>query len=302
MATNVFAGASGIPAPPSPWTGMTMLWTGYDGVEWDLTTGQNGVCMLPGVRGLTMPAVIHHKVRTASVPGARWRGVSAQEREVFWPVQIYHDAGSIAWVARDSAFWATLQPQRTGVWTVVQPDGTRRTLTLRFRDDGSQAFNTDPTIVGWTNYGITLDAEQPYWESGTDVSQSWKGGVPVPFFGTTGIVTIAGKSMATATVDNLGDVEAYPIWTLQGPLSSATLGINGRNVVIGFDIPTGSTLVINTAPGELTAVMNGVDKIKGLATSDFAPVPVGTNLPITLSTVGAGSVTMTFTPLYYRAW
>jgi hypothetical protein len=48
--------------------------------------------------------------------------------------------------------------------------------------------------------------------------------------------------------------------------------------------------------------MNGVDKIKGMASSDFAPVPVGNDLPITLTTTGAGTVNMTFTPLFYRAW
>lgn len=306
MATNVFAGFGTTAGAPNPWTGMSMYWTGYDGVEWDLTTGNDGVCMLPGLRGLTMPAIVHHKSTTASVPGARWRGLSTTEREVFWPIQIYHNAGSAEWVARDRAFWATLQPQRTGTWTVVAPDGSRRNLTLRFRDDGTQAFTSDPTMDGWVNYGITLDAEQPYWEASAPVSRTWKAGVPTPFFtaGTAGtVVTVSsGMEASSATISNTGDVEAYPVWTLKGPLSAATLSIGTRSISIGFNIPTGSTLVIDTSPGELTAVMDGVDKIKGLASSDFAPVPVGTNLPITLTTVGAGTVSMTFTPLYYRAW
>jgi hypothetical protein len=281
---------------------MTMLWTGYDDVVWDITNGREGLCMLPGVRGLAMPEIVHHKSRTASVPGARWRGSSTSEREVFWPIQVYHDVSSELWVARDRAFWATLQPHRTGEWAVIQPTGERRTLTLRFRDDGSAAFNVDPVMTGWMNYGITLDAEQPYW-AGRQVTKTWKAGSPTQFYGGTKIVTIAsGMDATSAKITNPGDVPSYPVWTLRGPLSSATLGIAGRSINIGFSVPSGATLIIDTSPSELTAVMDGVDKIKGLASSDFAPVPVGKNIPISLGVVGTGTVQMDFNPLYYRAW
>ncbi|HEX9088401.1 MAG TPA: hypothetical protein VF867_12845 [Arthrobacter sp.] len=281
---------------------MSMLWTGYDGRIWDLTSGRNGVCMLPGVRGLTMPPVTHHKSRTASVPGARWRGSSTEEREVFWPIQIYSDIGSVDWVAQDKAFWATMQPQRTGVWTVIQPSGATRDLTLRFRDDGQATFNNDPVLAGWMNYGITLDAEQPYWE-GTPILATWRAGAPTQFFGGANIVTIAsGQEATSAKIDNPGDVPTYPIWTLTGPLSAATLGIAGRTISIGFDIPSGSTLVVDTSPSVLTAMMGGTDRIASLGTSDFAPVPAGMGIPITLAVVGSGTVKMEITPLYYRAW
>lgn len=278
-----------------------MLWTGYDGVVWDITGGRNGLCMLPGVRGLTMPPVAHHKSRTASVPGARWRGVSTEEREVFWPIQVYHDEGSIEWVARDSAFWATLQPQRTGEWAVVQPNGERRTLTLRFRDDGSAAFNTDPAMTGWINYGITLDAEQPYWE-GRRVTQAWKDSTAIPFFNGPPFNIASGMEATNAKITNAGDVEAYPLWTLTGPITSATLGVAGQLITINFPVPAGKTLVIDTAPSKLTAVMDGVDKIPALVTSDFAPLPPGKDIPVSLGLVGSGSIEMAFTPLYYRAW
>lgn len=303
MATNVFAGSGSIPAPPNPWPGMAMFWTGFDGVEWDLTTGRSGVCMLPGVRGLTMPPIVHHKSTSASVPGARWRGFTTQEREVFWPVQLYHTSSSVNWVSRDRKFWDTLAPDKTGVWTVIQPNGSTRSLTLRFRDDGNAAFNTDPVMAGWANYGITLDAEQPYWEGGNDMTKTWRAASATQFFGSTGIVRISsGMESTKAKVTNFGDVPAYPIWTLTGPLSSATLTVAGRSINVGFDIPSGSTLVIDTRPTALTAMMGGTDRIKGLGSSDFAPVPVGVDVPVTLTITGTGTITMTFTPLYYRAW
>ena len=302
MTTEVFVGANSVPNPPNRWPGMNMLWTGYDGSVWDLTTGRTGACMLAGVRGLTMPEVTHHKSRSAAVPGSRWRGSSTEEREVFWPIQLYHDTSSEEWVARDRAFWATLQPHRTGVWSVTQPSGEKRTLTLRFRDDGQAAFNYDPAMTGWMNYGITLDAEQPYWEA-APISATWRAGSPTSFFGGSNVVTIAsGQEATSAKIDNPGDVPTYPVWTLTGPLSAATLGINGRSINVGFSIASGQTLVIDTSPAALTAMMGGVDRIASLGTSDFAPVPAGNGIPISLAVVGSGTVAMEITPLYYRAW
>lgn len=279
-----------------------MLWTGYDGVSWDITAGHGGLCMLPGVRGLTMPAITHYKSRTGAVPGARWRGSSTNEREVFWPIQVYHDTGSAEWIARDRAFWNTLQPHRTGTWTVILPDGERRSLTLRFRDDGTQAFNMDPAKCGWTNYGITLDAEQPYWE-GAAQSKTWKGnGTTGNFFPGPPFTITSGGAPATAKMTNPGDVETYPVWTLVGPLTSATMGVNGHSITVPFAVPSGQTLVIDTNPNKLTAVMNGVDKISFLGAADFAPLPVGVDVPVSLTMSGTGTCEMSITPLYYRAW
>jgi hypothetical protein len=279
-----------------------MLWTGYDGVSWDISGGHGGLCMLPGVRGLSMPAITHYKSRTAAVPGARWRGSSTNEREVFWPIQIYHDTSSTEWIARDRAFWNTMQPHRTGTWTVIQPSGDRRTLTLRFRDDGTQTFQTDPAMVGWCNYGITLDAEQPYW-AGTAQGKLWKGtGTAGNFLPGPPFTIASGAAAASAKMTNPGDVEAYPIWTLTGPLTSASIAIDGRTITVPFAVPSGQTLVIDTNPNQLTAIMAGVDKITQLSSADFAPLPVGVDIPIALALAGSGSCEISITPLYYRAW
>jgi hypothetical protein len=101
---------------------------------------------------------------------------------------------------------------------------------------------------------------------------------------------------------NPGDVEAYPIWTLTGPLTSASIAIDGRTITVPFAVPSGQTLVIDTNPNQLTAIMAGVDKITQLSSADFAPLPVGVDIPIALALAGSGSCEISITPLYYRAW
>lgn len=306
MAAIVFAAPFTPPPPPKSWFGLGMTWTGSDGVVWDLTTGEGGVVMMPGVRGLTMPPVTHHKSVYASVPGSRWRGYSVQDREVFWPIQVFNDLGSEEWILRDRAFWKTLAPNKTGIWTVTQPTGEKRTLRLRLRDDGDPVFSHDPSLAGWSNYGLTFDAEQPFWEGeGGVVSKTFTPSSESNFFGTEGGTPFRisrSSTVTTALMNNPGDVEAYPTWTIEGPCTAATVGVGGVNITIPFAIATGQRLVINTAPSSQQAIMAGTDRTADLGTVNFAPIPPGVNVILSLSITGTGSITASITPRYFRAW
>ena len=287
------------PAPPVSWTGLDMTWTGWEGSVWQLSSPVDGTVMMPGVRGLTMPAVVHYTSTHASVPGARWRGHTVAAREVFWPLQVYTDAGSTEWLDKDQKFWRTMRPDKTGVWTVKRPDGQTRTLTLRFVDDGTHAYNIDPAICGWTSYGVTLTAEQPYWAGPTETG-SWAGGSAPQFFPT---LTIApGGTLATAQLNNPGDVEVWPVWRIYGPCTNATVGLNGRTITIPFTLNDGEMLEIDTAPRAQTAMMGAVDRTGELTGVDFAPLPADQRTTLALSIAGGGRITATLTPLYLRAW
>ena len=307
---GVVFGALNAPGAPVQWTGLDMKWIGWDGSEWVLSDETNGTVMMPGVRGLNMPPVIHHRAAHASVPGARWRGATVDVREAFWPIQIYSDNGSQDWIEKDRAFWRTMDPMQVGSWVVTQPDGTARTLRLRFIDDGQHSFEHDSAQDGWTNYGITLAAEQPFWE-GEEIGGSWEAGAPEPFFGTSGgpAFTISpGNTFNQAKILNPGDVPAYVVWRVYGPLTGATVGVNGRNIEIPFTIASGQVLVIDTAPTAQVALQGSAtgtqtsDKTPNLGNIDFAPLPPGKTSTLSLSMSGTGRISATFNPLYYRAW
>lgn len=307
MAAIVYAAPFLPPPPPKLWFGLGMTWTGDDGVLWDLTTGEGGAVMMPGVRGLTMPPYTHHKSTFASVPGSRWRGYSVQDREVFWPIQIFHDLSSDEWVQRDRAFWDTLAPHKTGIWAVTQPNGEKRTLRLRLKDDGDPVYSHDPALQGWSNYGLTFEAEQPFWEGGGGaVSKTFTPDSSVDFFGDTvgGTPFYISRSstVATAVMNNPGDVEAYPIWTIKGPCTAAQVGVGGVNITIPFAVADGQTLTINTAPSSQVAKLGSVDKTADLTSVNFAPIPPGTNVILSLAITGTGTITASITPRYFRAW
>lgn len=297
-----------VPDPPEKlWYGLGMTWTGDDGTVWDLTSGAGGVVMMPGYRGTNMPPVTHHKSVYASVPGSRWRGYSVQDREVFWPIQVFHDNGSADWIERDRRFWKTLAPNKTGIWTVTQPNGDERTLRLRLRSDGDPVQDHDPALAGWSNYGLTFDAEQPFWEGGGGVvSKTFTPDNASDFFnnstGGTPFYISRSATVATAIMNNPGDVEAYPTWTINGPCTAATVGVGGVNITIPFAIAAGQRLVINTAPSSQQALLGSVDKTAQLGTVNFAPIPSGTNVILSLAITGTGSITCSITPRFFRAW
>jgi hypothetical protein len=285
--------------PPQTWAGLAMTWTGWDGSVWSLTDDSSCTVMLPGVRGFNMPPIIHYASAHASVPGVRWRGHTVDTREVFWPLQVYSDTGSAEFLARDRAFWKTMRPEKTGVWSVIQPTGDERKLRLRFRDDGTQTYSTDPSQSGWVNYGITLEAAQPYWEGKTEVGV-WTTGTALPFFPT--LTLSPGGTLDTAVINNPGDVEVWPIWRIYGPSTSVVVGINGRTITVPFTIPSGQFLEIDTSPRAQTAMLNGVDRTADLGGIDFAPAPADMSSSLSLSMTGTGVITAAVTPLYYRAW
>ena len=300
MAGIVFGDPLSPPPAPFTWTGLDMTWTGWDGSVWNLSNGSDGTVMMAGVRGMNMPPVQHYTAEHAGTHGARWRGHTVQSREVFWPLQVYSDQGSIEWLERDRAFWKTMRPDKPGVWTVTRPDGQKRSLTLRFQDDGTQTYNTDPSLAGWSNYGITLMAEQPYWAGETETG-SWVAGNAVQFF--PNLTISPGGTLASAQLRNPGDVDAWPIWNVYGPTSSVTVGINGRNITVPFALLTGQVLTIDTSPRQQTAILDGItDKTAQLGVIDFAPLPADQISTLTLSVTGSGFVTATVTPLYLRAW
>lgn len=338
MANVVYGSPYQPPTPVVPaWSGLGMSWVAK-GVEWALTDPRTGLFLLPGVRGLGSVTADRHFSSSPAAAGSRYSGTSVLDREVFWPVHIYSDAGSADWMLRDRAFWAGMDPLDTGVWTVTHPDGKHRSLELRFVSDGDHSAGNDPILRGWDTYGITLVAEQPYWV-GDPVVNSFKAPpLPEPFFGTDGpVVNIASSySVDNATMDNPGDVESYPRWYIDGETlvvggdPSASVGVGDLVVSVPFAIPAGECLVIESDPGRIGAtlytisaeqmaldadqrkkpserivgvdLLDPVDVTADLGEADFGAIPPGESVPLSLTVSGTGTVEALLPTLYRRPW
>lgn len=284
-------------------TGFGMTWTDYLGRVWDLTTPDGGVVMLAGdVEGLHTPPEERFVSTSPGRAGSRHRGVHVLERPVFWPLAVYSDASSAAWVAHDAAFFDSFR--RPGTWTVISPSGSRRTLVCRRVSRGDHAFGWDPSAEGWATYEVELVAEDPYWRGAPVKRPLAIGEDSQPFIPETGAPDFyisQGATVTGATIANPGDVDAWPVYTIEaeGPVQ-ATVGLDGAQIGIVPELADGDVAVVDTARQALT--INGVRVRGALAPHDFAPIPAGEAVELAIDATGPGTITVQFVPLYERAW
>jgi len=218
-----------------------------------------------------------------------------------------------------------MDPDDTGVWEITHPDGAKRSIRLRFRDDGDHTITYDPIAFGWQSYGITFVAEQPFWEGDPEV-RSWKNADYAPFFDPSGpqLFNIgSGADVSSAKMDNPGDVESYAKWFIDGETTTAAVGVNGLVVEVPFSVPAGKCLVIESDPDRIGATMytvqpgapskpservigvdmvSPVDRSADLGEADFPPIPAGSQVPLSLTLSGSGMVEALLPTLYRRPW
>lgn len=281
---------------------MRHTWTGWDGSVWDLSDVEGGVFLLnEGLEGLGMPDITNYTHSSPVVHGEQWDGWLATGRKVFWSVAVFHDNSSTGWVARHRAFWKTMRPGKTGVWSVELPGGEKFSLTLRFKGHGDHSYTTDPVHRGWEVYGIELFPEQPFWEA-KPIVKRWDSEVQVPFLGPDDVgppfYVSPSTTLGSAKLTNPGDVESFIEWTVTGPTLSVAVGIGEENTVVPFPVPDGEKLVIDTDPRNLIAELNGVDVMNRLTEFNYPALPPGEDIRLSLEMEGAGSVEARFTPYH----
>lgn len=293
-------------APPAGFEqmeGMTQEWVDADGVVWDLNDWESGVVLdNRGVEGLHNPQLTMYRSESRGMPGHRKRGWRAKTREVFWPVFIYSDT-SAEWLARQRAFLSTIHPDREGTWRVTA-GGETRELIVSGVFDAQHTYDTDPMLEGWASYGVELEAAQPYWQGAAVQRGPWRAPGAVPFLPEGGgppMRISSSSAFGSATIPNTGDVEAWGVWTVEGPLSSISLGVNGAIITVPFSLDAGQTLVIDTDPRHPSTLLDGVDVTESLGLQDYAAVPSGASVPLHVEGTGSGQITFRLVPLFFRA-
>ena len=283
-------------------------WTGWNDAVFDLTPGGGGTVWLntDGVVGLGVMEADQFVRKTPALSGQRLTGVRETARDVFWPLVIDGSDGS--WRELQEAFRRTLRPEKEGVWRVTADDGTYRELTCRYVPT-PDTYRVDPSFVGVEDAVVELVADDPWWY-GPEVSESFQPvGDVLPFFAVTAdrvFNLMSSSTVATATVSNPGDVDAWPKYTITGPVSEFSATIAGGVVSSVTEVVAGATLVIDTDPTVQRAVLtvSGVDSnvTRDLVEVDWRPVPAGDSVSLDVTLIGTGSLLVSVSPRYYRAW
>jgi hypothetical protein len=276
-------------------------WLPDTGEAWDLSDTRGPVWMTDkGVEGLDFMEV-ESFTRTSPALAGQWlTGVRPAAREAFWPVVIGRDD----WFSDQRAFWSTLRPGVYGTWRVTAPDATFRELRVRHTPQPS-AYNFDPSVDGIEVRGVTLVADDPWWR-GPAVSQTFGPPAASSSFYSTGaeVLTIgSGFTVANASITNPGDVPAWPRWEIIGPVTAFSVGVGTTIVSATLTLDAGETVIIDTDPAAQFATgPDGLIPFSTFTEVGFAEVPSGVSVPLAVTVEGSGTIAVSLSPRFYRAW
>ncbi|KPC86250.1 serine/arginine repetitive matrix protein 2 [Streptomyces sp. NRRL WC-3753] len=243
--------------------------------------------------------------------GSRLRHVQPQSRDIVWPVfvkGIDHMAFTKNWRDLARAFTRTLR-EGPGWLEVARPDGSARRIAVYY-NGGWDGRGQTATGINWDSAVLTLWCEDPYWQDVQAQTVHRESGSQVDYLAPYPSVS-SSQVLGATTVDNGGDVDVWPTWTVTGPATSITFTREDNGDAFTLDMTAtahgallaGQTVTISTDPPR---VRSGTEVLTpGLNFPDAVlwSIPPG-RTPVTFLLAGAeagSAVDLTFYPRYETA-
>lgn len=293
------------PEPPPivhPVFGFGIRLIGTDTTDWDLAQGP--VYALAGLKGFGAPDAEHWWRETAAFDGSDHLGLRIPMRPVELPVEVKASTEA-EWLDADRLLAKGLDPRGECRLIVTTPDAVSRYLPMRYVRGLDTEIEIDPMLDQQSVYPLELAAGDPYWR-GAEVVTRFVATTPVAFFPGPPFVINEDNTVATALVTNPGDEPAWGTWVIDGPYTSATVGIGASLVTLSTPILAGQQRVIDMNPRAQTIVdENGVDCRLEATVVKFVPIPAGVNVELNLNIVGSAvgtRIELRFDPRFRRAW
>jgi len=287
-----------------------MEWLGTDGSVWNWRTGE--VRLAPGATGLGLLKLTTFVQSNGNRDGQRATGWKADPQTLVLPMKSGYPGWSAAtWYDLQKRWWKACLPHQYGTLRVTAPDGTQRSVRARVTDDG-YTMDYDPDDVHEEDFSLSMTADDPWWKGPQITVPYGIQGTATPYYGATGygppFYISAGNSAAGQPITNPGDVEAWPVWTITGPVSTFTITHPDGGVVSGTpNLLAGEQLVIDTRPGVKGATRIAADGTRTnwtpqLTAWDWRAIPAGTTQTIQVALTGTGGAVAAIEPRYFRAW
>lgn len=303
---------------------INATWIDPDGVEWPLSDSNDGSLWFtmngPAGWGATPIEIV-----TDPLPrgGEQVRFIRSQPRRIQWPLYIgspnSHEEFNSAYRRLVRAITKTSNRRAPGWLRVARPNGRFRQIACYYEQglEGESGENHR-----YARPVVTLYCPDGYWSGDRPVvaerqfaASGQEGGpVAVNFFSP--FMTLSSSKVSTGSPDdpplpvvNPGDVDAWPVWTITGPMTKLT-AVNlslGSRFALTYTLTAQQTIRITTnrpsvrGPGDAN-LSKYVDWFNPLG-AELWPLADGTN-NISFQVDGAGTgtrVEMAFTPRYETA-
>lgn len=277
---------------------VTLSLVGANGDE-IVFTDDGDFVLTAGLSGMGIPSTTV-RIDDSASDGGVWRFSKRGIREMDLPVVVF-GTDRIA-VESNLRRLSNLLHDKSGgtVLRATYSTGEVWELTEGHYVAGAETTKGEDANVAWSRWVMTMQFANPFWIR----QQAESFSVGVPGTGRSLVPNLAelrvtgSQAIGEIDVENLGDVEAYPVWSFQGPADSvAVTSQSGLSFEYAAAIALGSTITVNTASGTVVDE-SGVNQYANLAVAPkLFTLPAG-NTAVTVEAVGADSNTLI--SLYYQ--
>lgn len=278
-----------------------------------LLDGSQGVRAMVGVRGTGMAPVSNQWFEGAGT-GKSFRGGRTLARIVDVPVKVYappNDWDNRELVRQRFAKLATILSLRNAPARLTMDlntqagQGDEWFLDVVRTGGGDWDWDRDTDGKSFIHSVFTFEAGDPYWTSVDQESKviSPEGvglGLLAPGVSLAQLRVGSADGFGTTTINNTGEVEAYPIWRIEAPFSSFTLTSPSGQVLKWSNAPGGvpatkatGWIEVNTKDGTVKDE-TGADRYEELDTApQFWTVPPGSTVASVVMTAAGASTRAT---------
>lgn len=227
---------------------ITATWTDPTGVVWALSDNSDDVGWFTTSGPAGWDATTYEIVTDPlSRGGETVRFIRSKPGHLVWPLYVFGDT-HLQYVQRNRqikrAFMMTMHRSAVGVLRVARPDGTAREIEA-YCESGFEGDAGD----GWltSKYAIALFCPDGYWRDITPVTTTNSYVAGADYFAPFPQVS-AGLALGETVLTNPGDVDAWPVWTITGPMTamSATNVTTGYEFTLTYPLLAGEQIVITT--------------------------------------------------------
>lgn len=230
-----------------------------------------------GIDGRFMPSTTFSVYDVPGDDGQVVRGTRFPNRliQIPWTVTASGRA-AVRTFLRNSA--RTMRAHDDAGTLTLTPDGGSAYTLAAYLEDGLEGGDADgsPTMQRLV---LRFRSFDPYWQDASATNLSYPldedSGLMLPW---PPINVSPSTIYASVTIDNDGDAEAWPVWTIEGPGSNLVLtnATTGESLAIDYDFAAGEFLEIDTRPGHKSVTIDGVNAFQ-FVTGALWPLAVDAN-------------------------
>lgn len=253
----------GAPPESGPFVGLdlpTATWIDPRGGVWPLTEAPLGWFMTAGLLGINSAAPVAITSDDDPRGGTKVRHIQPGSRRVTVPMLV-EGRTQTEFQGRYRTFSRAFTSTRRygpGLLVITRPDGTQREIEAYYEAGWA---DTPDGSLRWELVALTLYCPSPFWRARVPITETrgYRGSTLPSYLSVFPQVATSLSLGQRAIVSNPGDVEAWPTWTIRGPLESV-VAINhtlAKSWTLsaaefrGSPLALGETVTVSTDPATL---------------------------------------------------